>query len=118
MKHSYLLTIILIGTAVAAAAQDSGFEMFVNGSKSVTTHSNFDSVTLKHTATGKQFFASNYQWVISTKGTIHKGTYPADKQKLQEIKEKLKPNDIIFIEMVKADKGRLLIKGQFAFKVE
>lgn len=118
MKHSYLLALILIGTAVAAAAQDSGFEMFVNGSKSVTTHSNFDSVTLKHTATGKEFTASNFQWVISTKGTIYKGNYPADKPKLHELVKKLHPNDILFLEIVKADNGRLLIKGQFAFKVE
>ena len=118
MKHTCLPALLLLLTITTASAQTSGFEMFIGGSKTVTAHSNFDSVTLKHTATGKEFLASNYQWVISTKGSIHKGTYPADKLKLQEALKKLRTNDILFIEMAKADNSRLLIKDQYAFKIE
>jgi hypothetical protein len=106
-------------TITMASAQTSGFEMFVSGSKTVTAQINFDSITLKHTATGKEFLASNYQWIVSTRGTIYKGNYPADKLKLHAVMKTLKPEDLIFIEMIKANEGKLiLVKGQVAFRIQ
>lgn len=120
-----ILLLLAVFTAIqSSTAQSVNTCSFVVNGKQVTGGPlsredilAFDKAQLKDSRLDKTFAPATFQWVISSKGAIFKGTFPSGERFTRTVNN-MKSGDVLFIEEVKLKGYTGICQGQWAFTLE